>query len=67
MTGQKVIEFVAHVCKEGSLEVAVEVTAMTFDPEERRLITALKDGTVRLWNFHNGHCLREVGSEWRLC
>ena len=37
-----------------------EVTAMEFDPTYRRLITAAKDGAVKIWNFNNGACLREL-------
>lgn len=33
---------------------------MRFDPSKRRLITGARDGTVRIWNFNNGCCLREL-------
>ena len=36
-----------------------QVTAMTLDQMERRLVTAAHDGTVRLWNFNNGLLLHE--------
>lgn len=35
------------------------VTAATFDANERRLLTAANDGTVRMWNFNNGSLLRQ--------
>ncbi|XP_078507944.1 EF-hand calcium-binding domain-containing protein 8 isoform X7 [Lissotriton helveticus] len=54
MTGQKVMQFST------SKEKSVEVTAMTFDGPGRRLITGLKDGTIKLWNFNNGTCLQEL-------
>uniref|UniRef100_A0A670IEC6 WD repeat-containing protein on Y chromosome n=1 Tax=Podarcis muralis TaxID=64176 RepID=A0A670IEC6_PODMU len=54
MTGQKVMEFST------SSGQPVEITAMTFDTPERRLITALKNGTIKLWNFNNGACLIEL-------
>nr|XP_020663498.1 EF-hand calcium-binding domain-containing protein 8 [Pogona vitticeps] len=57
MTGQKTMEFST------SPEHPVEITAMTFDPPERRLITALKNGTIKLWNFNNGACLAELPFE----
>ncbi|XP_063154446.1 EF-hand calcium-binding domain-containing protein 8 [Candoia aspera] len=60
MTGQKIMEFSAS-----SPEQAVEITAMIFDPPERRLITALKNGTIKLWNFNNGACLMEIFPEER--
>ena len=40
----------------------IEITAVTFDPTKRRLITGTRAGTVRIWNFNNGACLRELQS-----
>eukprot|EP00795_Rhopilema_esculentum_P000823 gene823-10565_t len=40
----------------------VEITSISFDPTMRRLITGTGDGTVRIWNFNNGACLRELQS-----
>ena len=37
-----------------------EITAMTFDPTHRRLLTAGKDGTIKIWNFNNGALLDEL-------
>jgi WD40 repeat protein len=34
------------------------VTALSFDKNERRLVTAANDSTIRMWNFNNGSCLR---------
>jgi WD40 repeat protein len=34
------------------------IVDMVFDSTQRRLITAGQDGTIRSWNFNNGHCLR---------
>lgn len=31
---------------------------MTFDSGERRLITAAHDGTVKMWNYNTGACLK---------
>jgi len=31
---------------------------MAFDKTQRRLITGGRDGSVKIWNFHNGDCLR---------
>ena len=39
------------------------MTAMAFDEAGRRLITGGNDGTVRMWNFSNGQCLRELSGE----
>ncbi|XP_042318324.1 EF-hand calcium-binding domain-containing protein 8 [Sceloporus undulatus] len=56
-SGQKIMEFST------SQEQPVEITTMMFDPPERRLITALKNGTIKLWNFNNGACLFELPFE----
>jgi len=36
------------------------ITSITFDTSGRRLITAGRDGAVRIWNYNNGHCLRSL-------
>ena len=35
-----------------------KITAMSFDASMRRLLTGAGDGTVHLWNFNNGQCLK---------
>ena len=52
-TGEKLIKF--KVSEEES-----EITALAFDPTKRRLITGTRDGTILIWNFNNGACLRKV-------
>lgn len=37
-----------------------EITSLCFDPTKRRLITGSRNGSVRIWNFNNGACLREL-------
>lgn len=60
-TGTKTIQFSnAHKYMEKGLEKCAEITAMTFDPTGRRLITGGRNGTVKIWNFNNGACLREL-------
>lgn len=54
-TGEKAIMFKVA-------EDEIEITAITFDPTKRRLITGTRAGTVRIWNFNNGACLRELQS-----
>jgi WD40 repeat protein len=34
------------------------VTALSFDKNERRLVTAANDACIRMWNFNNGSLLR---------
>lgn len=35
-----------------------QVTALSFDKNERRLVTAANDASIRMWNFNNGSLLR---------
>lgn len=37
-----------------------KITAGTFDSTQRRLLTAGSDGTVKIWNFSNGQCLKDL-------
>ncbi len=39
------------------------ITCMTFDKTGRRLITGARDGTCKIWNFNNGHCLKTLDKE----
>lgn len=32
---------------------------MSLDSSHRRLMTGGHDGSIKMWNFNNGHCLRE--------
>ena len=41
----------------------MELTAMTFDPSGRRLITGGRDGSLKIWNFNNGACLNVLQSK----
>ncbi|XP_022093005.1 WD repeat-containing protein on Y chromosome-like isoform X2 [Acanthaster planci] len=60
-TGTKTIMFSkAHKYMEKGVEKCAEITAMTFDPSYRRLVTGGRDGSVKIWNFNNGACLREL-------
>lgn len=49
-TGEKLMKF--SNCHEN-----MEITAMSFDPTGRRLITGARDGSIKIWNFNNGACL----------
>ncbi|BFZ18007.1 hypothetical protein BsWGS_21047 [Bradybaena similaris] len=37
-----------------------EITCLAFDDSYRRLISAARNGTVKVWNFHNGHNLHTL-------
>ena len=63
ISGEKVMEFNAN---QSSEYIECEVTAMTFDPTYRRLLTTLNDGNLAIWNFNNGNCLRQVSILWCL-
>ncbi|KAJ3174490.1 hypothetical protein HDU87_007183 [Geranomyces variabilis] len=52
-TGQKTFRF-------ADVHEKAEITAMAFDSGCRRLITGGRDGTIRVWNFHNGQLLQEL-------
>ncbi len=51
-----------HTPREGRFTQAhgeSRLTAAAFDVNQRRLLTAGNDGSVRMWNFNNGSLLRE--------
>ena len=60
VTGERTMQFVAHKDIVNGEEVRIEITAMAFDQTLRRLMTGARDGAVRIWNFNNGACLREL-------
>jgi len=64
ISGEKLMEFSAATgcssSSSGSDVDQLEMTAMSFDPTYRRLVTALSDGSLAIWNFNNGNCLRQV-------
>lgn len=39
-----------------------EITTLTFDQSSRRLLTGASDGSVKVWNFNIGLCLRKLRS-----
>lgn len=43
----------------GSVEL-LGITAGCFDPKHQFLLTASDDGTIKVWNFNEGLCLRTV-------
>nr|CAD7572926.1 unnamed protein product [Timema californicum] len=38
----------------------VEITAATFDPANQLLLTGAGDGTLKIWNFNTGTCIRNM-------
>lgn len=59
-SGEKVMQFKAHKRTIHGESKNVEITAISFDHTYRRLLTGAQDGTVKVWNFNNGDCLREL-------
>ena len=54
-TGVKLIQF--------KVEDGVEITAMTFDVTERKLIIGCRNGSLSVWNFTNGSRLKVLSKE----
>uniref|UniRef100_A0A8C9YGJ4 WD40 repeat domain 95 n=1 Tax=Sander lucioperca TaxID=283035 RepID=A0A8C9YGJ4_SANLU len=52
-TGRQVFEF-------GGTHNLSAITCMTFDPKGRRLVTGGRDGSLKIWNFNNGQCLKTL-------
>ncbi|KAI1893585.1 hypothetical protein AGOR_G00125240 [Albula goreensis] len=50
-TGSQVFEF-------GGAHGVSAITCLTFDPKGRRLVTGGRDGSLKVWNFNNGQCLK---------
>ncbi|KAB0795580.1 hypothetical protein PPYR_12419 [Photinus pyralis] len=42
---------------------SIEITAATFDPGNQLLLTGANDGTLKVWNFNSGTCLRNMSIE----
>lgn len=59
-TGDKLMQFVnAHSQIEKGVLTPVEITALCFDFNGRRLLTGARNGTVHLWNFNNGSLMQK--------
>jgi len=43
----------------GKLE-GVEITAACFDPPQQQLLTGARNGTLKVWNFNTGNCVRNM-------
>lgn len=41
----------------------VQITAATFDSKHQLLLTGARDGTLKIWNFNNGFCMRNLAIE----
>ncbi|XP_039751479.1 WD repeat-containing protein on Y chromosome-like [Pararge aegeria] len=43
--------------------IPVEITAACFDPGNQLLLTGARNGTLKVWNFNTGLCLRNLAIE----
>ncbi|CAF4905141.1 WD repeat-containing protein on Y chromosome isoform X1 [Pieris napi] len=43
--------------------IPVEITAACFDPGDQLLLTGARNGTLKVWNFNTGVCLKEMTIE----
>ncbi|KAK2585795.1 hypothetical protein KPH14_010400 [Odynerus spinipes] len=43
--------------------INVEITAATFDDSQQLLITGARNGSLKIWNFNTGTCLRKMAIE----
>lgn len=60
-SGERVIQFLAHSIRDVmNLNIVVEITAMSFDSTQRRLITAARDATIKIWNHNSGSLLKTI-------
>lgn len=41
----------------------VEITSACFDPKHQLLLTGARNGTLKVWNFNNGVCIRNLEIE----
>ncbi|XP_067009449.2 WD repeat-containing protein on Y chromosome isoform X1 [Anabrus simplex] len=53
----------AHIRMSYGEPKPVEITAATFDPSQQLLLTGARDGSLKVWNFNTGTCLRNMNIE----
>lgn len=54
----------AHTQIEHGEIVRVQITAACFDPRQQLLLTGARNGTLKIWNFNNGVCVRNLSIEY---
>eukprot|EP00698_Gefionella_okellyi_P017804 TRINITY_DN5262_c0_g1_i3.p1 TRINITY_DN5262_c0_g1~~TRINITY_DN5262_c0_g1_i3.p1 ORF type:complete len:1015 (-),score=201.91 TRINITY_DN5262_c0_g1_i3:408-3230(-) len=52
-TGERMIKF-------DNLHDGQKLTSLRFDTSERRLVTSAHDGSVKVWNYNTGMCLKKL-------
>ncbi|XP_046383836.1 WD repeat-containing protein on Y chromosome [Ischnura elegans] len=54
----------AHYRMEYGVKMPVEITAAAFDPTSHQfLVTGARDGSLKIWNFNSGLCVRHMTIE----
>ncbi|KAG8230788.1 hypothetical protein J437_LFUL011352 [Ladona fulva] len=58
----------AHTQMEHGTAVKVEITAAAFAPvSQQLLVTGARDGSLKVWNFTSGECIRHMSIERNWC
>jgi len=55
------------ICWPPFADRATQISAMAFDASWRRLLIGGEDGSLRMWNFNNGQCLKEFLGFGQVC
>lgn len=53
----------AHVRVLHGKSLRVEITSACFDPMQQLLLTGARDGSLKVWNFNSGICMRNLSIE----
>lgn len=56
----------AHSIVQYGQHTDVEITAACFDNSEQFLVTGARDGSLKIWNYNTGICIRDmmVDHQW---
>lgn len=42
----------------------IKITASTYSPDYQLLLTGARDGSIKMWNFNTGACLRTMNIQY---
>ncbi|CAH1401190.1 unnamed protein product [Nezara viridula] len=60
-TGEKMYSWIrAHAADILTETISYGITSGTFNPDQSLLATGAVDGSIKMWNFHTGICLRRM-------
>ncbi|XP_011187395.2 WD repeat-containing protein on Y chromosome [Zeugodacus cucurbitae] len=57
---RKIIMKSCHTKMEYGETIDIEITAACFDPLEQFLLTGARDGSLKIWNYNNAVCMRNM-------